>query len=113
MFGGQELERLRLLKRALIVESDLNRFALRTECQNLQSVVTGWRDCLAPVRKLRSVLLVLAPLAGFLAVRGFRRADSGFGRVLALVRWVPRLLALWESFSAGFKKTGGGEPTAS
>ena len=105
MFGRKELERVHLQKQALILESSLNRYALRAELQVLRSAA-GWMSTAtrAP-RRVAGVLTLLAALAGFFAVKSARRPDSWLNRLAALAKWVGPLYTLWRSFSAPRKKT--------
>ena len=112
MFGRQELARLALEKQVLVAESGLNRLALQAELQNLRSA-TDWVSKAARwPRKPGLVLLVLAPLAGFLLARVSRREDSRFKRLLAVAKWIGPLYQLWQSFSASRKEAEAGEPAA-
>lgn len=99
MVGGKELERLRLHKQALILESDLNRFALRNECQWLRSAAARVTDTTEAWQMISPWLPVLAPLAGFLAVRALRRSDSVLGGLISAVKWIQPLCSLWKSLA--------------
>jgi len=95
-----------------VAESGLNRLALQAELQNLRSA-TDWVSKAARwPRKPGLVLLVLAPLAGFLLARVSRREDSRFKRLLAVAKWIGPLYQLWQSFSASRKEAEAGEPAA-
>lgn len=110
MFGRQTLADLAVRKRALLVESDLNRLKLRSEWQQVRAA-TAWLS--APAQACRTAgpwLRVLAPLAGLLAARRFRRSESRSGKLLCLVRWIGPLYALWKSFAPASEKSGPAPP---
>jgi len=100
VLGRQDLNKLDLQKKALLLESSLNRRGLQAECQNLRSA-TAWVGEVAQVsRGLSPLLLVLAPLAGFLLARGSRQPDSWLSRIVAAARWIGPLYKLWRGFSS-------------
>ena len=92
------MNNLQLRKQALILESDLNRLTLRTECQNLRLAAGRFAR---PGRFLNTNwLLAVAPVAGFLAVRWFRRRETPASRWLAAFKWLPPLYSLWRAFNS-------------
>lgn len=99
MFGRQELARLHLQKQALVMESDLNRFVLQNEYRNLRAATAWIGDARSAWHKLRPLLYLLAPLLGFLAVRGARRSESRWGGLAAIVKWIQPIYTLWKNFS--------------
>ena len=101
MVGRAPLDPLQLRKQALILESGLNRLTLRAEVQNLRSATAWASDATQTCRTLAPWLLLLAPAAGFLAIRGLRRPESGIGRLAAVLKWVQPLYSLWRGFTAG------------
>ena len=105
MFGRQELERIRLQKQALILESALNRQALQTEFQELRAAVSALGSVTRSPLRIAGVLALLAPLAGFFAARNVRRSEGWLGRVTKLAKWIAPLYGLWRSYSAR-KKSG-------
>ena len=112
MLGRKELDKLSLEKQALLLESGLNRLALQAEMQNLRSS-TAWLSEVTRVSKeAKPLLLVLAPIAGFLLARGSRRSDSWCSRVAAAAKWIGPVYQLWRSFSSSRKAAEPGEPTA-
>lgn len=112
MLGRKELDKLNLQKQALLLESGLNRVALQAEIHSLRSATAWVREATSASRELTPLLLLLAPLGGFLLARGSRRASSWISRVLAPVRWVGPLYGLWKSFSPGRKEAEAGKPAA-
>jgi hypothetical protein len=98
--GRKELDKLAAQKQALLVESAVNRLVLQAEFQNLRSA-TAWVDeAVRGPRKLAPLLLILAPIAGFLLVRKSRRSDSWLNRATAALKWLGPLYGLWKRFSA-------------
>jgi hypothetical protein len=112
MLGQKELVSLELQKQALLLESGLNRVALQAEIQRLHSATAWVSDVAGASRELTPLLVVLAPLAGFLFARRSRRPDSWLSRVAALAKWVGPLYRLWRSFAARRSKAESEEPAA-
>ena len=112
MFGRKELDKLAVEKQALVAESGLNRLMLQAEIENLRSATAWVSEATCWPRKAVPLLLVLAPLAGFLLTRFARRPDSWFNRVTAAAKWIGPVYTLWKSFSASRKETEAGEPVA-
>lgn len=101
------MNKLQLRKQALILESDLNRLALRAECQNLRSATGKFRF---PGGKA-NWLLVAAPVAGFLATRWLRPRGAPANRWLSLAKWLPMAYSVWRGYqSFASKKTGAPPP---
>ncbi len=101
MSRGTELAELRLRKRALVLESDLHRLALRREWSELCAGF-GWvREAGGYWREVKRWAVVLAPLAGILVARGAAGASSRLGRALSLFRWAQSLYGLWRRLSPG------------
>jgi hypothetical protein len=98
MFGGKELRGLELRRRELVLQSSINRLAIRVEVQNLQTALRPAERVVSSVRAARPWLLVLAPLAGILAARTVRHNGSGFSKAMGVVRLLQQLLALWNQF---------------
>ena len=111
MFGREELDRLAREKQAILAESGLNRLALQAELQNLRSATAWVSTATRWPRKAGPLLLVLAPVAGFLLAKAFRRRDSWFNRLAAAAKWIGPLYGLWKRFSPGRKDAEAGEPT--
>ena len=88
MLGRKELDKLNLQKQALLLESSLNRLALQAEFRNLRSATAWVSEVTRASRGLSPLLLLLAPVAGFLLARGSRQSDSWLGRVVAAVKWI-------------------------
>lgn len=101
MLGGKELERLNLHKQMLVLESGLNRLKLQAEVRHLRCAVAEIRGA---SRKRAPLLLVLAPLAGFLLARGVRRSGSWLNRLAAAAKWIGPAYTLWRSLAAARKR---------
>lgn len=112
MFGQQALDKLRLQKQSLILESSVNRHALQSEFQELRSAA-AWMSPAAHVpRPVLLLLGVLAPLAGFFLSRGVRRPVSMMSRVFSLLKLVGPLFSLWRGIAAARKSRSGSVPAA-
>jgi hypothetical protein len=99
MVGRKALEQYRLQKQVLILESDLQRIALRAEWNNLRSA-TAWVNEAAGVgRKVSPWLVLLAPVAGFIASRVLGRRRESRSLLLSLAKWIPTVLSLWQSLA--------------
>lgn len=113
MLGRKELDKLNLQKQALLLESGLNRLAFQAEFQSLRSATAWVSEVTQASRGLSPLLLVLAPLAGFLLARGSRQSDSWLSRIAAAARWIGPLYRLWKGFSASREQQAeAGEPYA-
>jgi hypothetical protein len=112
MLGRKELANLDLQKQALLLESGLNRVTFQAEVHSLRSATAWVSDVTSASRELAPLLIVLAPLAGFLLARGSRRQDSWLSRLMALAKWVAPLYRLWKSFSARRSEPEAGTPAA-
>ena len=100
MLGRKELAALGQQKQVLLLESALNRLTLQAEFRSLRSASAWMRDVTGASRELAPLLIVLAPLAGFLVARRSRRPDSWLSRLMAVAKWVTPLYRLWKSISA-------------
>ena len=100
MLGRTELASLDQQKQVLLRESELNRVMFEREVRSLRSATAWVRDVTSASRELAPLLVVLAPLAGFLVVRGSRRKNSWLSRLMALAKWGAPLYRLWKSVSA-------------
>ena len=110
MFGQEELDKLALAKQTLVAESGLNRLAVQVELQNLRAATAWVGEATRWPRKFSPLLLVLAPLAGFLLKKVSRRPDSWFNRLAAAAKWAGPLYSIWKSFSEGLAKPEAAEP---
>lgn len=69
MFGSQELARLEERRQNLLLQSELHRRLLALDWTNTRASAWWFEAGMGWVRKLRPLVLVLAPLAGFWIVR--------------------------------------------
>ena len=100
MFGGRKLKGLELRRRELVLQSTINRLAMREELQNLQTALHPAERIVNSVRAVRPWLLVLAPLAGIFAARSLRHNGSGFSKAMAVLKCLQPLLVLWKQFAS-------------
>ena len=100
MFGRKELEQLSMQKQALVLESSLNRHALISEIEELRSAAARVGNAVRAPQRFAPLLMVLAPLAGFFAVRSARRPASLITRMAKMAKWIGPAYSLWKSFSA-------------
>jgi hypothetical protein len=112
VFGRVELDKLAQQRRTLVSESGLNRLVLRAEIQNLRDATAWVSEATRWPRKAGPLMLVLAPLAGFLLTRASRRPDSWLNRLTGAAKWIGPLYSLWKSFSASRKEAEDGERAA-
>ncbi len=110
MLGRQILDDLDARKRALVLESELNRLKLRVEWRQVQAATAWVSDGVRACRQASPWLLRLAPLAGFFAARTFRRSGSVSGKLLRLARWIGPLHSLWKSLAPSLEKLRPGPP---
>jgi hypothetical protein len=110
VLGRKELDKLCLQREALLLESSLNRAALQAEIGRLRSATTWVRDARSVSRELSPLLVLLAPVAGFLVARRIRRAASWFGRVMTAAKWAGPLYGLWKQFAPGRQEADLGKP---
>jgi hypothetical protein len=101
MFGRRELKRLELRRRELVLQSTLNRLAVRVELQNIQTALLPAERIVSAVRAARPWLLLLAPLAGIFAARRVRSGGSIFAKAISALKWIQPLLVLWRQFQPG------------
>ena len=94
------MKRLEFRRRELVLQSTLNRLAIRAELQNIHTALLPAERIVGSVRAARSWLLLLAPLAGIFAVRSLRNNGSGFSKMMGVVKWIRPLLALWKQFNS-------------
>ena len=106
MLGRKELAALDRRKQALLLESGLNRVAFQAEIHSLRSAAAWAGKAASAVRQLAPLLVVLAPLGGFLFARQSRRGSSWFNRLATLGQWLGRVYRLWRIFAASRTEPG-------
>jgi hypothetical protein len=112
VFGRIELDKLAQEKKTLVAESGLNRLVLQAEIQDLRDATAWVSEAARWPRKAGPLLLLLAPLAGFLMAKGSRRPDSWLNKLAVAAKWIGPLFSLWKSFAASRKEAEAGEPAA-
>jgi hypothetical protein len=99
-------------KQALLLESGLNRLALQAEIQRLRAVTTWAGEATRASRHLAPLVLLLAPLAGFLVARRGHRSHSWLGRLAAAIRWIAPLYRIWKILSPARSEAPAERPAA-
>jgi hypothetical protein len=100
------------LRRTLVAESGLNRLVLQAEIQNLRDATAWVSEAARWPRKAGPLLLLVAPLAGFLMAKGSRRPDSWLNKLALAAKWIGPLYTLWKSFSASRTQAETGDPAS-
>jgi len=90
-----------------------NRLALRAEWEQLRAATAHASDPMAAWRTIRPWLPLLAPLAGFLAVRTLRRSESALGGLISAVKWIQPLYSLWRRLASRQHREETPKPTTS
>jgi hypothetical protein len=98
MFGRQDVTSLQLRKKALVLESSLNRIALRAECERLREAADGVSRIMDTGRHIAPWALVLAPLAGVALALRLRRSAPGEGLLSRALGLAPSLIQLWRTW---------------
>jgi hypothetical protein len=99
-------------RRTLVAESGLNRLVLQAEIQNLRDATAWVSEAARWPRKAGPLLLLVAPLAGFLMAKGSRRPDSWLNKLALAAKWIGPLYTLWKSFSASRTQAETGDPAS-
>lgn len=90
---------LKQQKKALLVESDLNRLVLRLELEKIRSTASRVDSTLTAARKVGPWLLPLVSAVGFFAGRRARKVSASFSWIKMAIQYLPILLQF-----AGIKK---------
>jgi hypothetical protein len=98
MLGKAELERLRLQKELLVLQSDANRFILAAEWQRLRSAETWSNEAGSLARRHPIWTAVLAMAAGSLAAKTVRRPSAVAGGLGRISRFASLAFAAWRLF---------------
>lgn len=100
MYGNKQMTELQLRKRALLLESDLNRLMLHGACNRLGHV--GSRA--GPLKGLQGHIgpwaLRLAPLAGMTLVLGLRRRSRWFSSLSQVIAFFTPFIRYWRAQKA-------------
>ncbi len=86
-------------KKALLLESELNRLRLLGEMEQLREATDLTRNLKSLGQRLGPWALLLAPLAGVALARGLRRPSGGGGFLWRTLAIAPGLIRLWRAFS--------------
>ena len=100
MVGRTAREQLRLRKQALILESEANRRRLESEWQHLRAATSWMGEARRLGQKARPWWPLVASLAGFLAVRGFRKSSPLLNRTGSILSLITTALSLWKQTRA-------------
>ena len=100
MPGGRELKQLELRRRELVLQSSLNRLAVRTELRNLRASIEPVQRVAASVRSVRPWLTLLAPLAGMLISRRAKSNGSIVSKAFGILKWTQALIGIVRQFKA-------------
>ena len=98
MFGKQ-MTVLQMRKKALLLESDLNRFRLRAEWNNLREI-GGFAKKLKHLGRFGAWPWALVSLAGVAAALGLGRSVLAGGILRKALEAAPVLVRLWRTLSA-------------
>lgn len=89
---------LELRKKALLLESDLNRIKLSGEIEQLRQASDITQNLKALGQRIGPWKLALAPLAGLAVAMGLRRS-SGSGFLWKTLAVAPSLVRLWRALA--------------
>jgi hypothetical protein len=98
MFQRKELERLRLEKEQLVLQSEVNRRRLVSDWRRLQSPESWLGGFLGFAGHRSLTIAALATAAGLLAAKILRKPGRVFEGIGQLGKLVPLILALWRLF---------------
>jgi hypothetical protein len=98
MFGKQ-IAALQTRRKALLLESDLNRLRLRAELNHLREM-TSFAKSLGHLGRFGGWARGLGPVAGVLVALAVGRASLAGGLVRKALATAPALIRLWRMFSA-------------
>jgi hypothetical protein len=95
MFGNAELERVRVQKQLLVLQSDVNRLRLAAEWQRLRSPEHWLGEGRGLARRHPVLATALATAAGALMVRVVRTSGALFGGIGRFGKYAPLVLTAW------------------
>jgi hypothetical protein len=98
MFQKAELERLRLQKDLLVLQSDANRLLLAADWQRLRSPENWLHEAGNLARRHPLWTAALAAAAGVLAVKAVRKPGSAFGGIGRLGKLAATAFSVWKLF---------------
>jgi hypothetical protein len=100
--AGKQITALQLRKKALMLESDLNRLRLRAEIEQLHEAADITRNLKMLGERIGRWGTVLAPLAGL--AFGLRGSSEGGGFLRKTLALAPTLIRLWRAFARPAKE---------
>ena len=98
MLGKAELERLRMQKDLLVLQSDANRQLLATDWQRLRSPENWLHEAGNLARRHPIWTTALAAAAGVLAVKAVRKPGSLLGGMGGLGKLASTAFSIWKRF---------------
>ena len=98
MFGKAELDRLRLQRDLLVLQSDANRLVLTTELRRLRSPEFWQGEASHAVRRHPLLTAALGAGVGVLAIKAVRRPGAVIGWLGRLGSAGSTLLSVWNLF---------------
>jgi hypothetical protein len=101
MFGKNELERLRIQKELLVMQSDVNRRLLAADWQRLRSPENWMIEAGRLARRHPLWTAALAAAAGMLAVRVVRKPGSILGGLGRVGKLASSAFTLWKLLRRG------------
>ena len=96
MFQAAELERLRLQKDLLVLQSDVNRLLLKAECERLHAPQTWLNEAGILAKRHPLWTAVLATATGVLAVQGLRKPGGMMGGLGRLGKMASLAFTVWK-----------------
>lgn len=103
--AGKQMTALEARKKALLLESELNRLRLLGEIEQLREATDLTRNLKGIGQRLGPWALALAPLAGVALARGLGRFSGGGGILSKTLAVAPGLIRLWRAFSKPTEKS--------
>jgi hypothetical protein len=98
MLGKAELERLRLQKDLLVMQSDVNRLLLAADWQRLRSPENWLHEAGSLARRHPLWTSALAAAAGVLAVKAVRKPGSLLSGMSGLGKLASTTVSVWKLF---------------
>jgi len=98
MFQRKELERLRLKREQLVLQSDANRALWISDWRRLQSPDSWLEGVFGLAARHPLPISVLVTVAGLLAAKIFRNPGRVMARIGQWGRLIPLMLAAWRLF---------------
>jgi hypothetical protein len=94
------MNELQLRKQALLLESELNRAALRADLARLSASAAWVDEAIGFARQSKPLVVALGAGAGLLLARRLTGAQGGGGMVSRLLRWGQMAYTVWQGVSS-------------